>query len=219
VTISRDDQQASTETSAVPVATRLVRAAVALIGSYSARTLPVIEVLEQANASYADLFTEFGGIDGLIESAYLSQVSSRSRESIELAAAALEASSTYDEVLQHLGRLTVFVQDPKFKRNRVMRAVVIGSTLHRPELAEALAEAQNALTNRFAEVIADGERRGLYRCLASPRSIASFVQAFTAGQILDEIDYVQTPVDEWVLMVDSTVRRLLIPVPPESEQR
>jgi AcrR family transcriptional regulator len=216
--LTQDQQSEPVGSTAPPVAARLVHTAIALLGKYQAESLPVPELLEQANASYADIHTEFGGMDGLIDAAYLSQVSSRSREGIELAAAALEASRSYEEVLQHLARLTAFVRDPSFKNNRVMRAVVIGSTLHRPELADALAQAQNTLTNRLADVIAHGEQRGLYHCVTSPRSIAAFIQAFTAGQILDEIDYVQTPIDEWVQMVGRAVRSLLIPTREESEQ-
>jgi AcrR family transcriptional regulator len=201
----------------LPVATRLVRSAITMLESHRAELMPVAEILERADASYADLYAEFGGIDGLIDAAHLSQVSSRSRESIELVASALNGARTYEEVLHQINQLTAFVRDPAYKHNRVMRTLVIGSTLHRPELAEALAQAQHELTNRFAEILTNGERRGLYRCVTSPRAIASFIQAFTAGQILDEIDHAHTSDEDWMVMVDQTVRSLLLPLSAESD--
>jgi hypothetical protein len=201
----------------LPVATRLVRSAITMMESHRAELIPVSEILERADATYADLYAEFGGIDGLIDAAHLSQVSSRSRESIELVASALKGANTYEEVLNQINRLTAFVRDPAFKHNRVMRTLVIGSTMHRPELAEALAQAQHELTNRFADILANGERRCLYRCVTAPRAIAAFIQAFTAGQILDEIDHVHTSGEDWVLMVDQTIRSLLLPLPAESD--
>ena len=199
------------------MATRLIEATISALGSLDSGTLPIADILARANASYADLFAEFGGVDRLMDAAHLSEITSRGRESIESVAEAFETAHTYEQVMQQIGRVTTALRGPKYKRNRVMRAVLIGSTLHRPELADALAGAQHAMTNRFAEILADGERRGLYRCVTSPRALASFIQAFTAGQILDEIDPVHTPDDEWVVLVDRSLRAMFLPPPTQGD--
>ncbi len=212
MTSGTDAPITATTAGATPtVAMRLIQATISVINLFDLETLPIVKILEGANASYADLFAEFGGVNGLIDAAHLSEVTSRSRESIEFIAEAFKTALTYEEILQQMSHLTSAVRGPEFKRNRVMRAVVIGSTMHRPELAEALADAQNTLTNRFAEILAEGERRGLYRCVTSPRALASFIQAFTAGQILDEIDHVHTSNDEWLVVVDRSLRALFLP--------
>lgn len=79
-------------------------------------------------------------------------------------------------------------------------------------LLVVLADRQHELSNRIAATIADRERKGLLRCVTSPRTVGVFIQAFTAGRILSELDRMQTPANEWVAVVDQAVRSLLLPI-------
>lgn len=168
-------------------------------------------LLDQAATSYSIMFEEFGGIDELIDSARLSQVTSRTRIAVDMLDTAIAQATTYDEAIAGLCTMAQIVSDPQFAADRVMRTAVIGSTLTRPEIRQAVAEMQHHLTTRFTQSIADGERRGLYRCATPPRAIAVFVQAFTAGQIIDEMDYESTPLEDWTNTADHALRGLLLP--------
>jgi AcrR family transcriptional regulator len=215
--LDEDCEMAHDEVHALSPAARLVRSAIAILQTTGLHSLSVAKVLDQANASYAELYAEFGGIDGLVDAAQLAQVASRSRATLDLVEDALRDASSYEEFLQKISWITESIRNPAFQENRIIRTLVIGNTMHSPELRDALAEIQHELSNRFAAMISNGERKGLFRCVSSPRTIGVFIQAFTDGQILDEIDRVQTPTDEWVAVVDHVVRNLLLPITDEGE--
>jgi AcrR family transcriptional regulator len=192
-------------------ASRLVTAAVQILESGKADSIFIEELLDNADTSYQVLYQEFGGLDGLLDSARLAQVAIRTRLSIAMVEQALGAINNFEDVITQIKLLTTAIRGETFRENRLIRSAVIGSTLHRPELRDALGEMQNELTNRIAELLQSGIDRGLFRCAVSPRAFAVFVQAYTAGQILDEIDHTHIDVEEWTRTVDIALRGLILP--------
>jgi AcrR family transcriptional regulator len=195
-------------------ASRLVTAAVQLIEAGSADSISIDELLTLAGTSYKVLYEEFGGLDGLMDSARLAQVAIRTRLSITMIEHALNSITNFEDVITQVRLLTTAIRGEEFKENRLIRSAVIGSTLHRPELRDALAEMQHELTNRIAELLQNGIDRGMFRCAVSPRAFAVFVQAYTAGQILDEIDHTHIDAEEWTRTVDAALRGLILPPLP-----
>jgi len=192
-------------------ASRLVRAAVRDLEAYGSESVSIERILTESATSYLTLFQEFGGRDGLLDSARLALVAKRTSHSIEVITSTLHNVSTYEDLFTTLMALTTAFQDETFKENRLMRSAVIGSVLHRPELRSALADIQNEMTNNLAALIESIIVSGGFRCVVSPRALAVFVQAFTAGQVIDEIDHTPTPRDEWLLTIESALRGLILP--------
>jgi AcrR family transcriptional regulator len=190
---------------------RLVRAAVRDLEIYGVESLSIERILSEAETSYQVLFQEFGGLDGLLDAARLALVSLRASESLDLITNALNKINTYEDVFTHALALATSYQSKAFKENRLIRSAIFGSTLHRPELRSALAEIQNNMTNSLTALLQSGIDRGLYRCAVSTRALAVFVQAFTAGQIIDEIDHTPTPPEEWRATINHALRSLILP--------
>jgi AcrR family transcriptional regulator len=190
---------------------RLVHAAARELETHGPESISIERILENSNTNFQVLFREFGGLDGLLDAARLAQVTMRTRLSIEMIRSALNSVATYEDVFTQVLMITAAVHDGAYRENRLIRSAVIGSTLHRPELRDALAEMQNELTNGIASHLQSAVDRGLFRCAVSPRAVAVFIQAYTAGQIVDEIDHTPTPLDEWLTTVDLALRGLILP--------
>jgi AcrR family transcriptional regulator len=197
---------------------RLVRAAVQDLEIYGAEFISIERILSASATNYQLLYQEFGGLDGLLDAARLTQVTMRTRSSIEMISDALKSARTYEDVFTQVLTITAAVHDRSFSENRLIRSAVIGSTLHRPELREALADMQNELTNSVTALLQSAVDQGLFRCAVSPRALAVFVQAYTAGQIVDEIDHTPLPLDEWLRTVDLALRGLILPPLNEKSQ-
>jgi AcrR family transcriptional regulator len=197
---------------------RLVRSAVKDLESYGGESISIERILSDSATSYRVLYQEFGGLDGLLDAARLAQVTMRTRTSIEMIDHALNSVNTYEDVFAQILMITAAVHDRSYRENRLIRSAVIGSTLHRPELREALADMQNGLTNGIAALLQSAVDRGLFRCAVSPRALAVFVQAYTAGQIVDEIDHTPLRLEEWLKTVDLALRGLILPPPDHHSQ-
>ncbi len=88
--------------------------------------------------------------------------------------------------------------------------------MNRPDLAATLGSEQGRLTDELAEVVRDAQERGIAARGRDPRAVATFVQAFTFGRVLGDID--PHPLDNgaWVQLVD-TVVRVLVTTPDDAE--
>jgi len=199
-----------------PAASRLVAATIDALQNtdgfnIDASPSSIARLLDEAETNYEVLFDEFGGVEGLLDTARLARLESRSRISIDLIETSLSSAQNHEQAIGVIRDVARVLSNPEFTTVRLARTAVIGSTLTRPELREAVGVMQNELTNRLSAVIEAGEQRGLYRCSTSPRTIAAFLQASSAGQILNELDPQRTDPDEWINAVDAAARGLFLP--------
>ena len=94
----------------------------------------------------------------------------------------------------------------------MQRIEIIGSARARPDLAEAIGVEQARITDRLTDIARRAQHRNLLDPDLDPRSIALFVQAFTLGQVLAEIDPSRPfDLDAWTAVAQRFVRAVAAP--------
>jgi AcrR family transcriptional regulator len=195
---------------AEPTVQALVDATIDMLEERGEAGLRIDELLEVTGVSRGSLYHHFGGREGLIDAAMVVQFGRLVSTDLDRLGSALLAAATPQEMLENLGAVTVEIQQPDRAIGRLRRAAIIGTSATRPRLAAALADEQQRLTDRFEELVTELQRRGWVRDDLDPRAIAVFVQAFTIGQMLTEIDNKPVPTDRWLEVVSTVIFDALI---------
>jgi len=195
---------------AEPTVQALVDATIDMLEERGEAGLRIDELLEVTGVSRGSLYHHFGGREGLIDAAMVVQFGRLVSTDLDRLDSALLAAATPEEMLENLRAVTTEVQQPERAIGRLRRAAIIGTSATRPRLAAALADEQQRLTDRFEELVTELQRRGWVRDDLDPRAIAVFVQAFTIGQMLTEIDNKPVPTDRWLEVVSTVIFDALI---------
>ncbi len=170
-------------------------------------------VLRETGTSKSSLYHHFTSRDGLIEAATVVAFRAEVAADIDTIRAALSGAADGDDLIRRLETATRAAQAPERTAQRRQRLRILGSAVSRPGLAAALGREQRRLTDELAAVVADAQTRGVAPRGHDPRTIATFVQAFTFGRVLGDFDEVPVDAEAWILLVTDVVR-VLVTSPP-----
>jgi len=101
-------------------------------------------------------------------------------------------------------------QHPKFRFMRYERATALISANQNEDFAKRLSVVQARLTDGIERVIRQAIEQGLFRKGLDPRAVAVFIQAYTLGRIIDEIDTPSISAESWNELIGLVLDRALI---------
>jgi len=170
----------------------------------------VEEVLQETGTSKGSLYHHFTNRDGLIEAATLVEFSRQVSQDTEVIRQALGGAESREELLARLDAINEASQSPDRAPARARRLRILGTAVNRPALREALGVEQSRLTDTITEVIADGQQRGIISGAVDARALGVFIQAYTLGRVLSDID--PRPVDPaaWTALIRHVVHGLIL---------
>ncbi len=167
-------------------------------------------VLQETGTSKSSLYHHFTSRDGLIEAATVVAFRAEVERDVDAIRAALAGATDAEDLVRRVDRITGAAQSPGRSDQRRERLRLLGSAANRPGLAAALGREQRRLTDELASVIRDAQARGIASRRHDARTVATFVQAFTFGRVLADIDEVPLDVDAWIELVSQVVRMLVV---------
>lgn len=170
-------------------------------------------VLQETGTSKSSLYHHFTSRDGLIEAATVVEFRAEVAADIEAIRAALSGAADTQDLVRRLDAVTRAAQSPERVQRRRTRLRILGSSVSRPGLAAALGREQRRLTDELAAVIAEAQARGVALRGHDPRTVATFVQAFTFGRVLGDLDEIPVDTDAWIRLVTDVVD-VLVSSPP-----
>ena len=194
---------------AAPTVDALVEATIRALQEHGEAAFRVDDVLAETRTSKGSLYHHFTSRDGLIEAATLLEFSRQVDEDTAAIRAALEGAVDRADLLARLDAITEATQSPERARRRATRVRILGTAVNRPSLWAAIGREQSRLTEAAAEVIADGQRRGLVSRAHDPRVVAVFIQAYTLGRVLSDVDPVPVDPAAWTATIRTVVARLV----------
>jgi AcrR family transcriptional regulator len=166
----------------------------------------VHRVLEAADVSRGTLYHHFPDVDGLIEAALVATFSQENRVQqallLELLDRSTDIHSFRDGLREHL---RVFSMLPPVIRLRRTHTISLSAT--RPSLASKITVAQDEITDTWAHVVVEAQRRGFVRGDVEPRSVAVMVQAFGLGRIVDDAANERLDNDRWADILFDVIDR------------
>lgn len=168
------------------------------------------DVRDRSGVSIGSIYHHFGDRDGLIVAAQVRRFARFAEAEIAALSDIVERSTNIAQFRRALRQLTLHTSSELRVAERWARVAVLASTVGRPELAEEVRAIQTRLTDEFQAHVAQGQVRGFFRDDLDARALALFVEAYSLGLVLNEMD--ARPVDEkaWEKVVWTVLDGLIV---------
>lgn len=141
---------------------RILDLAVAAIDAGGEAALRVEPILDAAGVTAPTLYHHFGSRDGLVIAAQIERYTRQTRTDIAAIARAVAQCTSGDELRTAL-RITWSRSLAQRSESRWRRISVVGSAYARPELAAAVAMAQDGIVEALTEILEPCRERGWLR--------------------------------------------------------
>jgi len=181
-----------------------------LIKTMPLQDISVDHILLKSGISKGSLYHHFKDLSDLLVATQLHRYSRWVDGSIQLMDKVLTTSKSREDVINGLKDVTIMTQHPKFRFMRYERATALISANQNEDFAKRLSVLQARLTDGIERVIRKAIEQGLFRKELDPRAVAVFIQAYTLGRIIDEIDTPSISAESWNELIGLVLDRALI---------
>lgn len=190
-----------------PTKRLLVETVVAMLERKKPMEILAEEVLEVSGVSKGSMYHHFSDLQELVETAQLIRYSKWIDASIEFMTTYVLGSTTKEEFIESLRKLTELTQSVDRKGARAERARALAACFDNPRMAKAMGEETQRHTDALADIIQEVQNRGLVRADVDPKAVAVFIQSYTLGKMVNDYNPTGVQDDTWVdLITDMAVR-------------
>jgi len=169
------------------------------------------DLRDRSGVSIGSIYHHFGDRDGVIAAAQLRRFARYAEAEIAALSDIVERSRNVAEFRRSVRQLTVRTGSELRVAERWGRIGVLGSTIGRRALREEVRAVQTRLTDEFHAHVAQGQARGFFRSDLDARAVAAFIEAYSLGLVLNDLD--DRAVDEhaWEQVVWAVLDGLIVP--------
>jgi AcrR family transcriptional regulator len=168
-------------------------------------------VAERAGVTLGAIYHHFGDKDGLIDAARLTQFTRHADADTAALRAALSKLTDHEQLMRALPRISAAFQSADRRDLRRRRMENFAATATRPEYAERIAEVQHRVTAELTDLIEDLKARHLIDESADSHALATFIQAYTLGHVVADVDHDPVPVERWNRAILAALTALMPP--------
>ena len=168
------------------------------------------DVRDRSSVSIGSIYHHFGDRDGLIVAAQVRRFARFAEAEIAALSDIVERSGSVTQFRRSLRQLTLHTSSELRVAERWARVAVLASTVGRPELAKEIREIQTRLTDEFQAHVAQGQVRGFFRDDLDARAVALFVEAYSLGLVLNEMDARPVSEKDWEKVVWTVIDGLIV---------
>ncbi len=170
-----------------PARERILRAAVDIIAAEGEAALRLADVAAAAGVALSLTTHYFRTRDHLVAEALAERFAGLVRDDLRRIAR-LVREGDGGAFRDGLTRLTADVLDRRRSTQRLARIAAVGGAHGRPDLSQRLGEETAALLDELAVVIRSAQESGLVRADLDPRARATFLQAYSLGMVVADLD-------------------------------
>lgn len=167
------------------------------------------EINQRSGVSIGSLYHHFGDRDGVIAAAQLRRFSRYVEAEIASLSDVVREARDRDQFRRALLSLAKGSHTALRHSVRWGRIAVMASTVGREDLRDDIAHLQTRLTDGFQAHVAQGQARGFFRGDLDARAIAAFVEAWSLGLALNDLDDRAVPESAWLEVVGVAIDALL----------
>ncbi|MEY2627319.1 MAG: hypothetical protein RJB08_1078 [Actinomycetota bacterium] len=179
----------------------VIESAIRAIEAGGEASVRIDDILQETGISKGSLYHHFGGREGLIAAARVTQFSRFIAEDAARVREALLKTKSLEEFIAVTSALVEIGSAAERERARLNRLSVISSSYGRPELREALAVQQHSHTEAIAEAIRYGQQMGWLRTDVDARAVSVFVQGYNLARVLLDLDTEPVSIANWEQVV------------------
>ena len=167
-------------------------------------------VRDRSGVSIGSIYHHFGDRDGLIVAAQLYRFARYAEAEIGALSEIIERASSVEEFRRSIRLLTRHAASALRIAQRWGRIGVLASTIGREALVLEVRYVQTRLTDEFQAHIAQGQARGFFRSDLDARAIALFIESYTLGHVLNDVDDHRVSEADWEQVVWTVLDALLV---------
>jgi AcrR family transcriptional regulator len=167
------------------------------------------EITVRSGVSVGSIYHHFGDRDGVIAAAQLRRFAQYVETEIAALSQVVRQASDRAGFRRALLQLARGSHTALRRDVRWARIAVLASTVGRDELRDDVADLQTRLADEFQAHVAQGQARGFFRSDLDPRAIAAFVEAWTLGLGLNDLDRRGVSEEAWLAVVAVAIDALI----------
>ena len=191
---------------------KLLDAAEALLLQQDAHQLRLDEVLADASVARNTLYKHFKDLEALAEEALLTGFARNVELDAQAISGALGRCKSKDDFRQAMMAITRSSQSADRSPRRMLRIKLLAMAGSRPALLERVAAVQADMTNRLADEFRAAQEKGYVRSEFPARTAALFVQSYTIGRVLLDVEpHTKKDETDWISLVDQVIELALLP--------
>lgn len=191
-----------------PTRERLIEVTMSMLDGDHPDKIHVDEVLLVSGISKGSLYHHFNDFGDLIEEALVRRFTLFVDQSIAVITQLMNAATTKEEFVAGLKKVTRLTQDPARYANRFERARALGMAGNNDRFRNGLAQEQDRITAALEDLFRESQNRGWMVPDFDPRAAAVLIQAYTLGQVINDVATVQYDNDSWIALVDRILDRV-----------
>lgn len=184
-----------------PTKQLLLETAVSLIDEFGPQGFTVDNLLDASKISKGSLYHHFEDFHDVIEQAQVSRFARFVDEDIQVLTALLTSAGSREELGQRFAQVVMSSAAPGRAEARADRASIVGLSRHSKKFADALAIEQQRLTDSLADVAREMQERGWINSDLDVVALATFVQAYSLGAVLNDVTEKPISVERWATFV------------------
>ena len=169
----------------------------------------VDDVRDRSGVSVGSIYHHFGDRDGLIVAAQLRRFARYAEAETAALSDLVREARDVDEFRRAVLQLTRHTASELRTAERWGRIGVLASTLGRDTLAGEVRAIQTRLTDELQAHVAQGQARGFFRSDLDARAVALFVEAYSLGLALNDVDDRPVSEQDWEQVVEAVIDALL----------
>jgi AcrR family transcriptional regulator len=170
-----------------PTRELLIATTVDMLDSRDVDHLNINEVLQVSGISKGSMYHHFTDFNDLINAALVRRFGRGVDTDIARINEGFANTSSAEQFLDVVEQLSVQIHTPERANARAERAAILARARQNDALCEALAAEQHRLTMSLADLIEEAQRRGWATKDVDPVATATFLQAFTLGQMVNDV--------------------------------
>lgn len=193
-----------------PTKSALIATAVRLLDDRPVEEITTELVLQESGISRSSLYHHFEDFYDLIEAAEVVRFTRYVDYTISTITAAVLATRTKQELRDALAAVTRATQGRAVAEIRSLRVSALAMASRNERFAAKLAVEQERMTQAMADLIREGQARGMLNPNIDPRAGSVLVQAYTVGQVVDDFTSDHMAAEEWVSLIDMILDRVFM---------
>ena len=180
-----------------PTKRLLVETVVGMLGSKKPNEILADEVLEISGVSKGSMYHHFEDLQELVETAQIYRYSKWIDASIDFLTNYVAKAQTQDQLRNALRILTEQTQADERKDARAERAQALAACLQNPRMAKQMGAETQRLTDAIADITEEVKNKGLFRADVNAKALATFIQAYTLGKLVNDYNPTGVAEGEW----------------------
>lgn len=201
-----------------PSAERLLELAITTVEERGEAALRVQDLCDEAGVAITVLYRSFRSREGLIEAVHAERYVRTLLDDAVVFAAAVDTCTSVDDVRALLDHTMKRFFTSREASSRLMRTSSVGAAHSRPELAAAIAAAQERFNSALAEALATLQRKGWIRQDLHPHTVAVWLAGLVLSRVLIELGPTKARATEWNRMTRAAILAVVMGDSPQPDR-